>query len=52
MLNFIFSMARILCDNGDRISQVPVHAFMLPQSGGLMEQCGGIARIDLTKWRE
>ncbi|KAF7631143.1 ShKT domain-containing protein [Meloidogyne graminicola] len=46
------NMARILCDNGDRISQVPVHAFMLPQSGGLMEQCGGIARIDLTKWRE
>ncbi|CAK5122918.1 unnamed protein product [Meloidogyne enterolobii] len=45
-------MARILCDNGDRISQVPVHAFMLPQSGGGIEQCNSITRIDLAKWRE
>jgi peroxidase len=46
------SMARILCDNGDRIMQVPVNAFMLPQSGGGIESCSGIAHIDLTKWRE
>lgn len=46
------SMARILCDNGDRISQVPVHAFMLPQSGGGIEQCNSITRMDLAKWRE
>jgi len=45
-------MARILCDNGDRISQVPVHAFMLPQSGGGIEQCNSITRIDLAKWQE
>uniref|UniRef100_A0A1I8BPY9 Tubulin domain-containing protein n=1 Tax=Meloidogyne hapla TaxID=6305 RepID=A0A1I8BPY9_MELHA len=44
IFNWLFSMARILCDNGDRISQVPVHAFMLPQSGGGIEPCsGGIA---------
>jgi hypothetical protein len=45
-------MARILCDNGDRIMQVPINAFMLPQSGGRIESCSGIARVDLTKWKE
>jgi peroxidase len=42
------SLARIICDNGDRISQVPREAFRL----GPMVSCAEIPQMDLSKWKE
>lgn len=42
------SLARIICDNGDRITHVPREAFRL----GPMVSCAEIPQMDLSKWRE
>uniref|UniRef100_A0A183CFQ7 peroxidase n=1 Tax=Globodera pallida TaxID=36090 RepID=A0A183CFQ7_GLOPA len=45
------SLSRILCDNGDRITQVPSTAFLLPFAGG-SSACAELPQLDLNKWRE
>jgi peroxidase len=42
------SLARIICDNGDRITQVPREAFRL----GPMVSCSEIPQMDLSRWKE
>uniref|UniRef100_A0AC34GNB9 Peroxidase n=1 Tax=Panagrolaimus sp. ES5 TaxID=591445 RepID=A0AC34GNB9_9BILA len=44
------SLARIFCDSGDRITQVPGDAFTLPQ--GNLVPCSKLPSIDLSKWKE
>uniref|UniRef100_A0A183BVU6 peroxidase n=1 Tax=Globodera pallida TaxID=36090 RepID=A0A183BVU6_GLOPA len=45
------SLSRVLCDNGDRITEVPSQAFLLPFAGGT-SSCASVVHLDLTKWRE
>ncbi|KAL3108041.1 hypothetical protein niasHT_018203 [Heterodera trifolii] len=45
------SLSRILCDNGDRITEVPSQAFLLPFSAGT-SSCASVVHLDLSKWRE
>ena len=44
------SLARILCDNGDSITQVPGDAFVVPK--GNLKSCTSISSMDLSKWKE
>uniref|UniRef100_A0AC34R5D8 ShKT domain-containing protein n=1 Tax=Panagrolaimus sp. JU765 TaxID=591449 RepID=A0AC34R5D8_9BILA len=44
------SLSRIFCDNGDRITQVPADAFMLPKNN--LVACSSLPSMDLSKWKE
>ncbi|KAH7729879.1 Protein MLT-7 [Aphelenchoides avenae] len=44
------SLSRVICDNGDHITEVPAEAFVLPK-GGLVP-CSKLPHMDLTKWKE
>uniref|UniRef100_A0A7E4VRZ8 peroxidase n=1 Tax=Panagrellus redivivus TaxID=6233 RepID=A0A7E4VRZ8_PANRE len=44
------SLSRIICDNGDHITQVPASGFDVPK--GNLVACSTLPAMDLTKWKE
>jgi peroxidase len=44
------SLARVICDNGDHITEVPGDAFLLPKNG--LVPCSKFPQMDLSKWKE
>uniref|UniRef100_A0A915DHV2 peroxidase n=1 Tax=Ditylenchus dipsaci TaxID=166011 RepID=A0A915DHV2_9BILA len=46
-----FSLSRVLCDNGDHITEVPAQGFLLPRATSIVP-CAQIPHIDLSKWKE
>ena len=45
------TLSKIICDNADNISMVPVDAFIL-QERSEFAQCDELPSVDLTHWRE
>jgi peroxidase len=45
------SVSRILCDNGDKITEVPAQGFLVPRASSTV-QCSEVPQMDLTKWKE
>ncbi|KAJ2953514.1 hypothetical protein O0L34_g1115 [Tuta absoluta] len=46
------SVARLICDNGDRVDSIQPHAFYLPGKGNEIISCKNIPGIDLDKWED
>lgn len=44
------SLGRILCDNGDNITQITDNVFFLPQTQGGYKSCDKIPKINLNVW--
>ncbi|CAH0547883.1 unnamed protein product [Brassicogethes aeneus] len=47
-----YTLARVLCDNGDNITRVSRNAFVLPELQGGYTECSKIPRADLRIWSE
>ena len=45
------SLSRIICDNADNISVVPLDAFVLRERSEFA-RCDELPSVDLTYWRE
>uniref|UniRef100_T1H3A8 Uncharacterized protein n=1 Tax=Megaselia scalaris TaxID=36166 RepID=T1H3A8_MEGSC len=46
------NLGRVLCDNGDNITEVTENVFMLPSTQGGYKKCEEIAGINLYFWQE
>ncbi|KAL5280951.1 PXDN family protein [Megaselia abdita] len=46
------NLGRVLCDNGDNITEVTENVFMLPSTQGGYKQCEDIQGINLYFWQE
>lgn len=44
------SLARLLCDNGDSITDITRNVFVLPKRQGGFIQCNEIPKVDLRMW--
>lgn len=44
------SLSRILCDNGDNITQITDNVFFLPKTQGGYKSCEKIPKMDLNVW--
>lgn len=47
-----YSLARVLCDNGDNITKVTGNVFLLPELQGGYLDCTEIPEVDLRVWYE
>lgn len=47
-----YSLARVLCDNGDNITEVTHNVFLLPETQGGLTSCSKIPKVDLRMWSE
>lgn len=47
-----YSLARVLCDNGDNITKISGNVFELPEQQGGFVECSRIPRVDLRFWTE
>lgn len=47
-----YSLARVLCDNSDNITQVTSNVFLLPESQGGFLSCIKVPKVDLRTWSE
>ncbi|KAI1709417.1 heme peroxidase domain-containing protein [Ditylenchus destructor] len=45
------SLSRVLCDNGDAITEVPGQAFLVPKAAPLVP-CNQVPQMDFSKWKE
>lgn len=47
-----YSLARVLCDNGDNINQIPLNVFVLASKQGGYIDCSEVPKVDLRMWSE
>lgn len=47
-----YSLARVLCDNGDNITRITRDVFTLPELQGGLVDCEEIPKVDLKLWSE
>ncbi|CAG9821890.1 unnamed protein product [Phaedon cochleariae] len=47
-----YTLARVLCDNGDNITKVSKDVFRLPELQGGYSDCEAVPRVDLSFWFE
>ncbi|KRT84503.1 peroxidase [Oryctes borbonicus] len=47
-----YSLARVLCDNGDNLTQIAPNVFILPERQGGYVDCSEIPKVDLKMWSE
>ncbi|CAG9770577.1 unnamed protein product [Ceutorhynchus assimilis] len=47
-----YSLARVLCDNGDNITRVTKNVFLLPELQDGIVSCDEIPKVDLRLWSE
>lgn len=47
-----YSLARVLCDNGDNITRITKNVFILPELQGGLVKCEEIPKVDLKLWSE
>ncbi|XP_066250730.1 peroxidasin [Euwallacea similis] len=47
-----YSLARVLCDNGDNITRITGDVFLLPELQGGLRSCEEIPHVDLKLWSE
>lgn len=47
-----YTLARVLCDNGDNITRITRDVFKLPELQGGYVQCENIPKVDFKLWTE
>ncbi|XP_018570500.1 peroxidasin, partial [Anoplophora glabripennis] len=47
-----YSLARVLCDNGDNITRITRNVFELPELQGGYSDCSVVPKVDLKLWSE
>ena len=47
-----YSLARVLCDTGDNITQISKNVFVLPERQGGFTDCSKVPKVDLRMWSE
>ncbi|XP_067643898.1 peroxidasin [Eurosta solidaginis] len=46
------NLGRVLCDNGDEITEVSTNIFLLPEVQGGYKKCSDISEINLNYWQD
>ncbi|XP_017777040.1 PREDICTED: peroxidasin [Nicrophorus vespilloides] len=47
-----YTLSRVLCDNGDNITDITDNAFYLPETQGGYKKCLEIPKVDMSFWSE